>query len=160
LGAALIAARPLFHAKGFLMSRLLLLAALMASPTQAASPRSEAALLAAEDALFAADVTHDPAAVERGFATEALFIHANGMAETKADYLAGMKSAKPAPKAVYAQNRKLRIAGDLGVISGTKFVELGDLHLSGTYLSVYVFRDKHWQLLNQQSSPAYKAPTR
>jgi hypothetical protein len=55
---------------------------------QAPAPNStaEAALLAVEDGLFAADVHHDTAAIQRGFADEAIFVHANGKTQTVALY--------------------------------------------------------------------------
>ncbi len=118
------------------------------------SHAAEAALLRAEDALFAADVNHDVAAIERGFADEAIFVHANGMTQTKADYLAATRAAKFPIKSIDATDRVVRIFGTVGVVRGIKTLVVGDMHLSGTYLTVYVLRDGRWQMLDEQSSPA------
>jgi hypothetical protein len=115
---------------------------------------AEAALLAAEDALFAADVKHDVAAIERGFADEAIFVHANGMIQTKADYLKATAAATMPVKSVVGSDRVVKIFGAVGVVRGTKTLEVGDMHLSGSYLTVYVMRDGRWQMLDEQSAPA------
>ena len=124
------------------------------SASGAASSRSEKDLLAAEDALFRADVTHDAPAVERGFADEATFVHANGMIQTKANYIDALRNHPFPIKSIETQDRVVRIFGNVGVVRGTKKLVVGDMHLSGTYLTVYVHRDGRWQMLDEQSSPA------
>jgi hypothetical protein len=118
---------------------------------------AEAALLKAEDALFAADVQRDAAAIQRGFADEAIFVHANGRVQTKADYLQGL--AAESFQSMQGEDRVVRVFGNVGVIRGTKKLVLGNgMQLSGTYLSVYIMRDGRWQMLDEQSAPAFKPP--
>jgi hypothetical protein len=124
-------------------------AALTAPPTDA-----EASLLKAEDELFAADVQHDAATIARGFAEEAIFVHANGKVETKAEYLQATTTAKFPIKSIDTANRVVRIFGKVGVVRGTKNLVVGDMHLSGSYLTVYIMRDGRWQMLDEQSAPA------
>ena len=131
--------------------------ALAQAATQA-DPHTEAGLLKAEDALFDADVKGDVAAIQRGFADEAVFIHANGMSQSKADYLQATAAHKFPLTAVAGSDRTVRVFGDVGVIRGTKTITLGDMHLSGTYLTVYVWRDNRWQMLDEQSSPSPEKP--
>lgn len=123
--------------------------ALVAAPTAA-----EVKLLEAEDALFNADVNHDVAAIERGFADEAIFVHANGMAQTKPEYIEAVRSHAIPIKSIDAQDRVVRIFGTVGIVRGTKNLVVGDMHLSGSYLTVYVKRVGRWQMLSEQSSPA------
>ncbi|RVU02176.1 nuclear transport factor 2 family protein [Novosphingobium umbonatum] len=126
-----------------------------ATASPAISPRlTENALLAAENELFAAEVHHDVAAIQRGFATEANFVHANGMVQTKAEYIQAMRDSKFPIRAITATDRVVRLFGTIGIVRGTKVLDVGDMHLSGTYLAVYVLRDGRWQMLDQQSSPA------
>lgn len=130
---------------------LLASTAVTAAPTTRASEND---LLKAEDALFAADMNHDVGAIEQGFADEAVFVHANGMRQTKAEYIAAARDANFRVRDVKGLDRVVRISGDIGVIRGTKTLTIGDgMHLSGTYLSVYIRRDGRWQLLDEQSSP-------
>jgi ketosteroid isomerase-like protein len=132
------------------------------SPAQAGkttqAQATEESLLRAEDALFAADVSHDIPAIERGFADEAIFVHANGTVQTKADYLAATRDAKFPIKSIDASDRVVRIFGDVGVVRGTKTLLVGDMHLSGSYLTVYVMRGGRWQMLDEQSAPAPRPP--
>lgn len=128
----------------------------MAQSEAPAPSAAEAALLKAEDQLFAADVNHDVAAIERGFADEAIFVHANGTIQTKTDYLQATAKATFPPKSVVATHRVVRIFGNVGVVRGTKTLVVGDMHLSGSYLTVYILRDGRWQMLDEQSAPAPK----
>lgn len=120
----------------------------------AGSAATEASLLQAEDALFAAEVSHDVATIDRGFADEAVFVHASGDIQTKPDYLRDAAKARFQISAIETANRVARIYGTVGVVRGTKTVVAGDRRVSGSYLSVYVLRGGRWQLLDQQSSPA------
>src|SRR3984957_18910028 len=128
------------------------------SAAGAASPTgAEASLLKAEDQLFAADVRHDAAAIERGFADEAIFVHANGTVQTKAEYIEATAKGPPI-KSIDTANRVVRIFGNVGIVRGTKSLVVGDMHLSGSYLTVYIMRDGRWQMLDEQSAPAPRAP--
>jgi Domain of unknown function (DUF4440) len=116
---------------------------------------AEVSLLKAEDALFEADVKRDSEVIKRGFADEAIFVHANGVVQTKADYLRATEVAAIPVKSISTENRVVRIFGDVGVIRATKHLVVGnDLHLRGSYLSVYIKRDGRWQMLDSQSAPA------
>jgi hypothetical protein len=134
----------------------LLFATTAITQTFAATPlsKAEASLLDSEDRLFAADVNHDVGAIERGFADEAIFVHAGGMIQTKAEYLQAAARATNSVKSVEATNRVVRIFGKVGIVRGTKTIAVGDMHLSGSYLTIYIMRDGRWQMLDQQSSPA------
>lgn len=114
---------------------------------------AEAALLKAEDDLFAADVHHDAAAIQRGFADEAIFVHANGRSQTKSDYLHWLDKASF--QSIEGHDRVARIFGKVGIVRGIKQLVLSDgRHLSGSYLTVYIKQDGRWQMLDEQSSPA------
>ena len=115
---------------------------------------AEASLLKAEDQLFAADVQHDTAAIARGFADEAIFVHANGTVQTKAEYLQATAQATFPIKSIDTENRVVRIFGNIGVVRGIKNVVVGDMRKSGSYLTVYIMRDGRWQMLDEQSAPA------
>lgn len=119
---------------------------------------AEAKLLQFEDQLFAADVHHDVAVIQRGFADEAIFVHANGKAETKSEYLKELEGHNF--ESVIGVDRVVRIfGGRVGVVRGTKNLVLANgMHLSGSYLTVYIMRDGRWQMLDEQSAPAMRPP--
>lgn len=128
----------------------------MAEPAQP----TEASLAKAEDALFNADVQGDVSAIQQGFADEAIFIHANGMTQTKADYIKATAAHAFPIRSIDTENRVVRVFGNVGVVRGTKKLVVGsDMHLSGTYLTVYLWRDGRWQMLSEQSSPMPPAQT-
>src|SRR5580700_5006897 len=102
----------------------------------ASSADAEASLLKAEDQLFAADVQHDTATIARGFADEAIFVHANGMVQTKAEYLQAAAKATFPIRSIDTANRVVRIFGNIGIVRGIKNVVVGDMHKSGSYLTV------------------------
>ncbi len=126
---------------------------------QPAQP-TEAGLAQAEDALFKADIQGDVGAIQQGFADEAIFIHVNGMTQTKADYLKATAAHAFPIKSIETENRTVRVFGNVGVVRGTKTLVVGnDMHLAGTYLTVYLWRDGRWQMLSEQSSPMPPAQT-
>ncbi len=115
---------------------------------------TQASLVQAEDALFKADIQGDVGAIQQGFADEAIFIHVNGMTQTKADYLQATAAHAFPIKSIETENRIVRVFGNVGVVRGTKTLVVGNgMHLSGTYLTVYLWRDGRWQMLSEQSSP-------
>ena len=113
---------------------------------------AEQALLKAEDQLLQAEARHDVAAIDRGFADEAIFVHGNGRTETKAEYLADQARAN-GQGSIEAADRTVRLFGEVGVVRGKLNVTVGELHLPGLYLAVYVRRDGRWQMLDWQTSP-------
>ncbi len=136
---------------------------LSSAPAHAQVPPAqptEASLTQAEDALFKADIQGDVGAIQQGFADEAIFIHVNGMTQTKADYLKATAAHAFPIKSIDTENRTVRVFGNVGVVRGTKKLVVGnDMHLSGTYLTVYLWRDGRWQMLSEQSSPMPPAQT-
>ena len=127
-------------------------ASALATAGMAQAP-AEQGLAKAEDDLLQAEAKHDVAAIARGFADEAVFVHANGNTETKAGYLAAQANAK-GQGSIAASDRTVRVFGDVGVTRGTLTVTIGDRNLPGLYLAVYVRRDGRWQMLDWQTSPA------
>jgi ketosteroid isomerase-like protein len=137
------------------------LALALTTLAQAAAPMknsaAEVALLKAEDLLFEADAKRDVEAIRRGFADEALFMHANGMSQTKSDYIRATESSTNSVKSITTEDRVVRVFGNVGMTRAVKKLEVGDMHLSGTYLTIYIKRDGRWQMLSSQSTPAPRA---
>ena len=134
-----------------------LLASLAGAAQSAAPTRAERALAAAEDQLLQAEAKHDVAAIALGFADEAVFVHANGNTETKADFIMAAQ-ARPGNGTITAEDRVVMVSGNIGVTRGKLFVGMGETRLPGLYLGVYVKRAGRWQLLSWQTSPAPRPP--
>lgn len=119
-----------------------------------------ASLLAAEDRLLRAEAQRDVKGIAEGFANEAVFMHANGMRETKSEYIEAVRSGALPYRSIAISDRVARVSGDLGVTRGTMRLVVGDMHLGGTYLAVYIMRDGRWQMLDWQSTPQYRGSFR
>jgi hypothetical protein len=117
------------------------------------APTSET-LLAAEDARFAAQVSGDAAALQSGIAEEAVFAHAAGFHQHKADFLAGVASGRMAYHAVRTHDRAALVSGTIGVVRGFVDIDIADRTSQNSYLAVYTWRDHRWQLLDWQTGAA------
>jgi hypothetical protein len=137
------------------LARIGLAVALACAGTAQARPPqpTQASLTAAEDHLFAAQAAHDLPAITAGFAADGVFVHANGWHQTRDDFVAAVRDGKLAFKSVSATDRLARASGTLGMTRGTIHLVVGDMHLTGTYLAAWVWRDRRWQLLDWQSTP-------
>jgi ketosteroid isomerase-like protein len=112
----------------------------------------QASLEKAEDALFQADVTRDLSVIQRGMADEVYIVHANGMIQSKADYLQTTEKAEYPTKTLTTVDRVVRVFGNVGISRGVKNIVINfkpgkDTPLAVRYLTVYLKRDGRWQLL-------------
>lgn len=112
-----------------------------------------ASLIAAEDALFKAEVAHDATSVANALADDLTYVHGSGKVQTKVAFVSGIASGNPAYVSITAEDRTARVWGDVGVVRGRSEKVIGTMHLSDLYLAVYVRHDGHWQLLDWQTSP-------
>lgn len=141
----------------------LLAMAIVGAFTLAASAKSdegthhsvaEAALLAAEDQRFDAQVAHDVKALAAEMADELVYTHATGRRQTKSEYLRDFESGHIPYRSIKANDRSARVFGAVGITRGVLHMLVGDKDLYSTYLGVYVKRDGRWRLLDWQSSPS------
>jgi hypothetical protein len=132
---------------------IVLAMALACAGTAQAQAPTRAGLVAAEDALFAAQAAHDLPALTRSFAADGVFVHANGWHQTRDEFVAAVRDGKLPFKSVSATERLAQASGQLGVTRGTIHLVVGDMHLTGTYLAAWVWRDGRWQVFDWQSTP-------
>jgi hypothetical protein len=158
LARAALFAAPLFAALAGLSLVAMPVTAATRSPAGPAAERGDAALAAAEDRRFEAQIRRDVPALDAVLADELVYVHANGRRQSKADYLAGMRSAGPGYRSIVTRERVVHTAGDFGMTRALIDMVVGEMHLSSSYLAVYVRRAGRWQLLSWQTSPAPPAP--
>jgi hypothetical protein len=121
---------------------------------QAARPltKAEAALLAAEDTRFEAELTHNSATLDRMTSADVVYSHVNGAREDKAGV---MRTFTHLPfSSITPSNRSARVIGDVGIVRGQVVRQLSDKTLSDGYLAVYERRGGCWQLLEWASAAA------
>jgi uncharacterized protein (TIGR02246 family) len=127
---------------------------------------AEQAVLAAHDKRIAATVAGDVAAVASMMTDDLTYTHSSGVVESKAEFLAGLKSGKYVYREISAPDRRVRVHGDAAIVSGPCHVVIepggkrSDLDLYFTEL--YVKEAGRWQMAlwhsTRLSAPAAGAP--
>jgi hypothetical protein len=122
------------------------------SPTQAQSVE----LLAAEQARFSAQIEQDTAALQDLLHKDLYYLHSNGLAESKADFIASVRSGKIDYQRMVARDRHFRRYGKTALLTGLVEVEGQyqgrDFSLGLYYTSVYLKKRRRWQLVSWQST--------
>lgn len=128
--------------------------ALGAAPPVAASFLPQARLIALEDARFRAQVDRDLAELDRAIAPEAIYIHANGIIQSKAEYLHDVEAGASRYRSIEASERSVTILGDMAITHALVRLEVGvDRRIVARTTGVYVRRQANWLVLSWQSTP-------
>jgi ketosteroid isomerase-like protein len=114
------------------------------------------AVLAAEDARFAAMVAADPEAMRRWFADDLLYVHSTGVVEDREQLIASIAGRKLQYLAIEPSARRVVLQGaDAAFVHGVAHIKAraGDkpLEFSARYLAVYARQDAAWRLRAWQS---------
>ncbi len=114
------------------------------------------AVLAAEDARFAAMVAADPEAMRRWFADNLLYVHSTGVVEDREQLIASIAGRKLQYLAIEPSARRVVLQGaDAAFVHGVAHIKAraGDkpLEFSARYLAVYARQDAAWRLRAWQS---------
>lgn len=121
------------------------------------SPPSIAAILAAEDARFAAMVAGNPAEMHRWLAPDLEYAHSTGEVESRDQLIEGVVSGRRRYLAFVPGERRVTFLGDgAAVVQGPADVRAvtpaATVDFQIRYLAVYVFVDGSWQLHAWQST--------
>jgi ketosteroid isomerase-like protein len=81
---------------------------------------SDKEILALEDKRYAAMCGGDFAALEAMLHDELLYTHSSGLTDTKATWLASLRSGKTKHKSATCSDRKVRLAGDTALVTGRR----------------------------------------
>jgi ketosteroid isomerase-like protein len=116
-------------------------------------------VMAIEQARIQALDSSDIPALERIMADDVTYVHASGKVDTKASYLAAIKSGQLHYISWTRKDLHVRMLGDAAVVNGEYAVRVTDsrvqaspLELSIFILSVYARRDGRWQQIAWQST--------
>jgi len=130
--------------------------ALAIVPALAAADDPSRAVLAAQDARFAATIKADVAALGAMMTDDLTYTHSSGVTETRAELLDGIRSGKYAYRSIESKDRRVRLHGDAAIVSGTAHVVIEpggkrteiDLYFSELYLK----QDGAWRMALWQST--------
>ena len=113
-------------------------------------------ILALEDKRFAAMVG-DLAALEALLHDDLLYTHSSGLTDTKASWLASMRSGKTKYKSGVWSERKVRFAGDTALVTGRAQLEAEvngqPRTLKLVFLNAWTKTPKGWKFIAWQSTP-------
>ncbi len=130
--------------------RLLPLLLLAAAPLAAAPTAAESAVLAAEQARVTALIQDDFAALERLLADELTYTHSNASVDSKAQFLASLRSGRLKYQALDHSDQRVRVYGEAAILTGRTNVrsrfEGQEMRLTLRFTIVYIQRAGRWQM--------------
>jgi ketosteroid isomerase-like protein len=102
-------------------------------------------------------LTHgDIATVERIMSDDSTYIHSSGEVQSKAAYIADLKSGKRVYKGLKSDDVQVRVYGDTAVLTGRTDLHVvssgKDLQFPMRITAVYVNHGGQWQLVTYQST--------
>ena len=154
-------ARPIF----LLLGALLLGCALPAARAQQASmaDRMKASVMRAEETRLYALTSGTISALHEMMTPDCTYVHSNGRAQTKAEFLAALTSGALRYQVFqWTEPPAVRLyGGDVAVLSGRAHIEAttkatGETKFDVLYTAVYVVVDAEWKLASYQSTVAAK----
>jgi ketosteroid isomerase-like protein len=110
-----------------------------------------------EDRRYRAMCEADAAALDELLADTLVYTHSYGGADSKASYLAGIRTKKWIYRKVERPREDIRVYGDCAVITGQVRIELlsegKPKTLNSAYTNVWIKGPKGWQMVAWQSTP-------
>lgn len=131
-----------------------LLVAALALPARAHAQSAEQAVRQVEDRRIKALVDDDFATLEAIFADDLTYTHSSAAVDTKASYMAALRSGKTKYESVDRQPSTVRVYGDVAVMTGEALVGLRGRaeKLALRYTLVYVKQGGQWRMVAWQST--------
>jgi ketosteroid isomerase-like protein len=118
---------------------------------------NEKDILALEDKRFGAMIARDFKALDAMLHGDLLYTHSSGVADTKASWLASMQSGKTKYKSVNCTDRKVRVIGEVALITGRAAIEaeIGGQprSLKLLFLNAWANTPEGWKFVAWQSTP-------
>jgi ketosteroid isomerase-like protein len=140
------------------MTRRILGIALLSVLAAAARPAgaSEAEVLAAHEARFAATLKADLSALSALLTDDMTYTHASAKTETKAEFVELLRTGHYQYKAIVPSERKVRLYGDAALVGGIVDVDVisggAPVKVKLRFLEAWVKRAGRWQLAAWQST--------
>ena len=118
-------------------------------------------VLAAEDARYAAMIAQDFDALGRLLADDLLYTHSTAVTDSKADYIAALRSGKYRYKAARREGVTVRMHGTTAIVNGRASIDVDvdgvPRTVSNVFVNVWVRTAAGWQMTAWQSTPLPKA---
>ncbi|HZM35911.1 MAG TPA: nuclear transport factor 2 family protein [Burkholderiales bacterium] len=118
---------------------------------------TEKEVLQLEDKRFAAMVAEDFKALEAMVHDELLYTHSTSVVDTKASWLESMRSGKTRYRKTSFANRKVRVYGDMALVTGSADIEAEidgqPKSLRLCFLNAWTKTPQGWKFVAWQSTP-------
>ena len=118
---------------------------------------SDKEVLGLEDKRFGAMIAGDFKALDAMVHGELLYTHSSGMTDTKSSWLDSMKSGRTKYRSVNCSDRKVRIFGDIALVTGKAAIEAevnGQARqLKLVFLNAWARTPLGWKFVAWQSCP-------
>ena len=139
------------------MKRLISLIAILLTVAPLASAqtgKAEQQVLQAEKDRFAAMIKGDRPALEKLLADDLTYTHSSSVLDTKAAYMAGLRSGKSKYEAIDRKPSTVRLYGDTAIITGDAQIKLRSQPAPFwiRYTLMYVKQGAAWKMVAWQST--------
>ena len=118
---------------------------------------SDKEILGLEDKRFGAMIAGDFKALDAMVHGELLYTHSSGVTDTKSSWFDSMKSGRTKYKSVNCSDRKVRIFGDIALITGRAAIEAEikgqPRQLKLVFLNAWARTPLGWKFVAWQSCP-------
>jgi ketosteroid isomerase-like protein len=129
---------------------------LEALPKPAETPSAEAEIRSIEAQRFQAMSAGDIPALERLLSADLVYTHASGWRQSKAEFLASIRSGEMQYHSLKPDNVKVHIYGNTAVVTGAVSIKAKakgqELDIELVYLEVFAKQAGRWQLVAWQST--------
>jgi len=126
------------------------------TPVDTVPTGTEAAVLQADDHRFEAMRKGDWAALDAALADDLTYVHSTARLESKAEHVANLRSGKPHYRGIAPRERRVRVRGDVGVVTGVSEMHVErdgkEQRFTVRYLAVYVKAGEDWRMIAWQST--------
>ena len=118
---------------------------------------SDEEILGLEDKRFGAMIARDFKALDAMLHGELLYTHSSGVTDTKSSWLDSMKSGKTKYKSAKCSERKVRVFGDIALVTGRAAIEAEingqPRSLKLLFLNAWTKTPQGWKFVAWQSCP-------
>ncbi len=130
--------------------------ALALVPALSVAQDASRAVLAAQDARFAATIKADVAVLAAMMTDDLTYTHSSGVTETKAEFLEGVKNGRYVYRSIESKDRRVRLHDDAAIVSGSAHIVIEPggkrTEIDLYYTELYVKQGGAWRMALWQST--------
>jgi ketosteroid isomerase-like protein len=118
--------------------------------------KDEKAVLSIDGERAEAQIKQDAATLDRLLSDDLTYVHASGLVQSKAEFIADLQSSKRVYKSITNSDVKVRVLQGTAIITSKSEINVSfdgkENDLSLQVIEVYAKRNERWQLIAYQST--------